>query len=334
MIDRLVDENGLWQFIANIYNIFLRKYEVLHRLLRVLASHTHTVSIAWFPDPKMKIVSSFTRPSQAFCFCFVCFVVLFCFVHKQWVIHFYYYFIWTKIIYMLHKMSVSNDGGVMMTIFWVKYPLNIDELLTQLFLWFTNNFQHIAFRQLLTRIVYRLFPFNTFKYCLNIFNLKWYYVACTFTFKCIIYMHKLIHCTTLLIPGPCRDLWRGRCSKYKRGTWNTAFNRAVLLADICIKMDASVLIQQQMPWRRFEKATQNRKYHFKFNVKDIFLHLLILLWNYIIIVFVIVFYRVWWFCCCKHVLFVVIEKKIPVLIKIEFYSNPVLKLFIFEWEWL
>ncbi len=51
--------------------------------------------------------------------------------------------------------------------------------------------------------------------------------------------------------GPCRDLWRGRCSKYKRGTWNTAFNRAVLLADMCIEMDASVLIQQQMPWRRF-----------------------------------------------------------------------------------
>ncbi len=43
-----------------------------------------------------------------------------------------------------------------------------------------------------------------------------------------------------------------------------AFNRAVLLADMCIEMDASVLIQQQMPWRRFEKETQNRKYHFKF----------------------------------------------------------------------
>ncbi len=47
--------------------------------------------------------------------------------------------------------------------------------------------------------------------------------------------------------GPCRDLWRGRCSKYKRGTWNMAFNRAVLLADMSIEMDASVLIQQQMP---------------------------------------------------------------------------------------
>ncbi len=36
-------------------------------------------------------------------------------------------------------------------------------------------------------------------------------------------------------------------AQYKRGTWNTAFNRAVLLADRCIEMDASVLIQQQMP---------------------------------------------------------------------------------------
>ncbi len=51
----------------------------------------------------------------------------------------------------------------------------------------------------------------------------------------------------LCTAGPCRELWRGRCSKYKRGTWNTAFNRAVLLADVCIEMDASVLIQQQMP---------------------------------------------------------------------------------------
>ncbi len=49
------------------------------------------------------------------------------------------------------------------------------------------------------------------------------------------------------VAGPCRDLWRGRFSKYKRGTWNTAFNRAVILADMCIEIDASVLIQQQMP---------------------------------------------------------------------------------------
>ncbi len=28
---------------------------------------------------------------------------------------------------------------------------------------------------------------------------------------------------------------------------DTAFNMAVLLADMCIEMDASVLIQQQMP---------------------------------------------------------------------------------------
>ncbi len=32
-----------------------------------------------------------------------------------------------------------------------------------------------------------------------------------------------------------------------------ALTRAVLLAGICIEMDAYVLIQQQMPWRMFEK---------------------------------------------------------------------------------
>ncbi len=41
-----------------------------------------------------------------------------------------------------------------------------------------------------------------------------------------------IHSDTRNPAGPCRDLWRRRSSKYKRGTWNTAFNRAVLLADI------------------------------------------------------------------------------------------------------
>ncbi len=63
-----------------------------------------------------------------------------------------------------------------------------------------------------------------------------------------------------IVPGPCRYLWRGRCSKCKRGTWNTAFNRAVLLAD----RNGCFLIQQQMPWCRFEKETQNRNDHFKF----------------------------------------------------------------------
>ncbi len=52
--------------------------------------------------------------------------------------------------------------------------------------------------------------------------------------------HVRTHTHTHTHTGPCRDLWRGRCSKYKRGTWNTAFNRAVLLADMCIEMDASV----------------------------------------------------------------------------------------------
>ncbi len=61
-------------------------------------------------------------------------------------------------------------------------------------------------------------------------------------------LHKTkVTIMVIRVAGSCRDLWRGRCSKYKRGTWNTAFNRAVLLADMCIEMDASVLIQQQMP---------------------------------------------------------------------------------------
>ncbi len=38
----------------------------------------------------------------------------------------------------------------------------------------------------------------------------------------------------------------GRCSKCKKGTY-MAFNKAVLFADVCIEIYASVLIQQQMP---------------------------------------------------------------------------------------
>ncbi len=41
-----------------------------------------------------------------------------------------------------------------------------------------------------------------------------------------------------------------------KGARNTAFNRAVLFADVCIEMDASVLIQQQ--------GLKKLKYHFKF----------------------------------------------------------------------
>ncbi len=134
-----------------------------------------------------------------------------------------------------------------------------------------------------------------------------------------------------VIAGPCRDIWRGRFSKYKRGTWNMAFNRAVigLLADVCIKMDASVLIQQQMPWRRFEKETQNKKDNFRFRYQIHLLHLLIILelyyYYYCCCYWV---YRVWWFCCCKHYCFCW-RKNITVLFKIEFYSNPVLNLYFF-----
>ncbi len=81
------------------------------------------------------------------------------------------------------------------------------------------------------------------------------YISSVFVFYniCTVHGADLTHISLLVIytlynrAGPCRDLWRSRCSKYERGTWNTAFNRAVLLADMCIEMDASVLIQQQMP---------------------------------------------------------------------------------------
>ncbi len=38
----------------------------------------------------------------------------------------------------------------------------------------------------------------------------------------------------LWVAGPCRDLWKDSYSKYNRGSWNTNFNRSVLLADMCI----------------------------------------------------------------------------------------------------
>ncbi len=47
---------------------------------------------------------------------------------------------------------------------------------------------------------------------------------------------------------------------------HTHFTRAVPLAYMSIEMDASV--QQQMPWRRFEKETE--KTILSLNVKDIF----------------------------------------------------------------
>ncbi len=58
----------------------------------------------------------------------------------------------------------------------------------------------------------------------------------------LFYLQKYRTCIVPSRAGPCRDLWRGRCSTYKRCTWYTAFNVAVLLADMCIEMDASVLI--------------------------------------------------------------------------------------------
>ncbi len=41
-----------------------------------------------------------------------------------------------------------------------------------------------------------------------------------------------------------------------------ALTRAVLLADMCIEMDAYVLIQQQMSWRMFKKKNTEQKIPF------------------------------------------------------------------------
>ncbi len=48
-----------------------------------------------------------------------------------------------------------------------------------------------------------------------------------------------------------------------------AFNRAVILADMCIEMDASVLIQQQIAMTQVWKK-KHRKTILSLNVKDIF----------------------------------------------------------------
>ncbi len=90
---------------------------------------------------------------------------------------------------------------------------------------------------------------------------------------------------------------------------------------MCIEMDASVLIQQQMPCRRFEKETRTEKTILSLNVKDIFCTSS-LLWNYIIIIIVVVVVIVftgYGGFAVVNTTVVVVEKNIPVLFKIEFY---------------
>ncbi len=48
------------------------------------------------------------------------------------------------------------------------------------------------------------------------------------------------------VRGRAQTFGRAGAQSIKGAHWSTAFNRAVLLADRCIVMDASVL-QQQMP---------------------------------------------------------------------------------------
>ncbi len=71
------------------------------------------------------------------------------------------------------------------------------------------------------------------------------------------------------LTGPCRDLWRGRCSKYKRGTWNKALNRAVQCI-VTHSLLICVLMRMLLYWYSSKchdavlKKKQNRKDHFKF----------------------------------------------------------------------
>ncbi len=106
--------------LLNIYiYIFLRNMKFYTNYYVFWHHIAIQFSIAWFPDPKMKIVSSFTRPSQVFmkhrCFVFVFCFVLFCFIVFFWFVHtvsnsLLLLFYMDKNYYMLHKMSVSNDG--------------------------------------------------------------------------------------------------------------------------------------------------------------------------------------------------------------------------------
>ncbi len=90
-------------------------------------------------------------------------------------------------------------------------------------------------------------------------------------------------------------------------------------------------LQLQMPWRScLKKKHRTEKTILSLNVKEhFFLHLLITLEWYYILLFLLLclqgyggFAVVNSYCC-------VVEKNIPVLFKIEFYSNPVLNLLIF-----
>ncbi len=82
-------------------------------------------------------------------------------------------------------------------------------------------------------------------------------------------------------------------------------------------------------WKR---NTEQRRQFSCLNVKSfLFLHLLITLEWYYYYYYCYWVYRVCWFCCSKHYCCCCCCRKIniPVLFKIEFYSNPVLNVFIF-----
>ncbi len=86
---------------------------------------------------------------------------------------------------------------------------------------------------------------------------------------------------------PCRVLWRGRCSKCKRGTWTMAFNRAVLLTDMCSEIDAS-WYSSKCHDAGLKQKHRTEKTILSLNVKEIVLHPLITELYY-------------YYCCCYRV---------------------------------
>ncbi len=110
---------------------------------------------------------------------------------------------------------------------------------------------------------------------------------------------KLALCV-LSCSGPCRDLWRGRCSKYKRGTWTRLL---IGLCSLLICVSKWMLLywySSKCHDAGLKKKHRTEKTILSLNVKDIFLHLLITLEWYYYYYYYYCVYRVWWFCCCKH----------------------------------
>ncbi len=77
-------------------------------------------------------------------------------------------------------------------------------------------------------------------------------------------------CPYALLSGPCRDLWRGRCSKYKRGTWNTL---SIGLCCLLICVSTWMLLywySSKCHDAGLKRNTEQKRTILSLNVKDIF----------------------------------------------------------------